>query len=226
MKTLLKCIVSTALLATLSFCDNIDGTLAVDNYNQQSNDGGFTAEYKPESNSVDVSSKGSEEPVTTTPVGAYAGSTFLEGPFVGVELGYLLSADADGRDTSGSTYGLRFGAQNLEWRTMAILQKYSNSDGANDYLKGEVDLDYFFLGTDNLVVDSYALRPYFGLNVGAMSMETEYNNVTTMTYGAQIGTTMNLTNQLDLDVSYKYNLATSDSVNSVSGITAGIHYKY
>ena len=224
MKTLLNYIAATTLMATLSFADNIDGTLAVDNYNNPSVKDGFTAEYKPPKEES-YSSK-SNDPATTTPVNATVGSTFLEGPFVGVELSTILSAEADGRDTNGLAYGLRFGAQNLEWRTMAILQKYTNSDGFNDYLKGEVDLDYFFLGSDNLVVESYAIRPYFGLNVGAISMDTENKNIKTITYGAQVGTTMNLTNQLDLDLSYKYNLATSESVDSISGISAGIHYKY
>jgi opacity protein-like surface antigen len=153
-------------------------------------------------------------------------SSFLEGPFVGIEIASILSAEADGRDSNGIAYGLRFGAQNLEWRTMAVLQKYSNSDGFNDYLKGEVNLDYFFLGADNLVVESYAIRPYFGLNLGALSMGTETKHIKTITYGAQVGAIMNLTNQIDLDLGYKYNTATSDSINGISGISAGLHYKY
>jgi len=224
MKTLLNYIAVTAILATVSFADNIDGTLAVDNYNNPAQNDGFTAEYKPPKE--DNYTNKSNEPATAMPVAATVGSTFLEGPFVGIELSSILSADADGRDSNGLAYGLRFGAQNLEWRTMAILQKYSNSDGFNDYLKGEVDLDYFFLGTDNLVVESYAIRPYFGLNIGAISMDTEYKNIKTITYGAQLGATMNLTNQIDLDLGYKYNLATSDSIDNISGISAGIHYKY
>jgi len=226
MKTLLNYLVTTALLATLSFADNIDGTLAVDNYNNQVDEmkDGFTPEYNPTQD--DVASTKSDEPAVTVPATATVGSNFLEGPFVGIEISTILSADADGRDASGLAYGLRFGAQNLEWRTMAILQKFSNGDGYNDYLKGEVDLDYFFLGADNLVVESYAIRPYFGLNLGAISMDTESENVKTVTYGAQLGATMNLTNQIDLDLSYKYNMAASDSIDSVSGISAGIHYKY
>jgi len=225
MKTLLKYAAFSVLLATLSFGDNIDGTLAVDNAGVKEQKDNFTAEYKPEAQN-NYESK-SNEPATSAPVQTgVMGSTFLEGPFVGIELSSILSADADGRDTNGMAYGLRFGAQNLEWRTMAILQKYTNSDGDNDYLKGEVDLDYFFLGTDNLMVENYAIRPYFGLNLGAISMDTENKNVKTITYGAQVGATMSLTNQLDLDLGYKYNAASSSSVNHVSGISAGLHYKY
>ena len=227
MKTLLNYIAATALLATVSFADNIDGTLAVDNYNNQANEvqEGFTTEYTPPQQE-DITTSKYDEPATTMPVNTTVGNSFLEGPFVGIELSTILSADADGRDTSGLAYGLRFGAQNLEWRTMAILQKFSNSDSYNDYLKGEVDLDYFFLGADNLVVESYAIRPYFGLNLGAISMDTETENVKSITYGAQLGATMNLSNQIDLDVGYKYNMSTSDSIDSVSGISAGIHFKY
>jgi opacity protein-like surface antigen len=223
MKTLVRCVAATAFLATLCMGDYIDGTLAVDNYNNQSQNGSFVPEYKPNN---DTATKGSDEPVTSAPVSAYTGSGFLEGPFVGIELGYILSADADGRDTSGLAYGLRFGAQNLEWRTMAVLQKYSTDDGINDYLKGELNLDYFFLGADNLVVENYAIRPYVGLNLGAISMDTQSKTENSITYGGQVGATMNLTTQIDLDVGYKYNLSTSDSINSLSGISAGLHYKY
>jgi opacity protein-like surface antigen len=225
MKTLLSTITLSMIFATISFADNIDGTLAVDNYNNQAKESvdHFKAEYTPDNSTAQKS----DEPATTVPASATAyNATFLEGPFVGIELSSILSADADGRDSNGVAYGLRFGAQNLEWRTMAVLQKYSNSDGFNDYLKGEVDLDYFFLGTDNLVVENYAIRPYFGLNLGALSMDTETKNVKTVTYGAQVGATMSLTNQIDLDLGYKYNATTSNRVDSISGISAGLHYKY
>ena len=223
MKTLVRCVAATAFLATLCMGDYIDGTLAVDNYNNQAQESGFVPEYTPEDDSA---TKGSNEPVTSAPASAYAGSSFLEGPFVGVELGYILSADADGSDTSGLSYGLRFGAQNLEWRTMAILQRYSTDDGVNDFLKGELNLDYFFLGADNLIIENYAIRPYVGLNLGAISMDTNTQTENSITYGGQVGATMNLTNQIDLDVGYKYNLSTSDSIDSISGISAGLHYKY
>jgi len=224
MKALLKGVGLTALLATLAMGDYIDGTLAVDNYNNQAQESSFVPEYTPEESGS--TTKGSEEPVTSAPISAYSGSSFSEGPFVGLEIGYVLSADADGWDTSGLSYGLRFGAQNLEWRTMAILQSYSTDNGINEYLKGELNLDYFFLGADNLIVEGYAIRPYIGLNLGAISMDTEKTTENSVTYGAQLGATMNLTNQIDLDVGYKYNSSTSDVIDSISGVSAGLHYKY
>ena len=220
----MKTVVVAALIFT-SFAlygENIDGTLAVDNYNVAS------SEPMPEetlSANIDEStSQKTQEAASAVPVST-TGYTYVEGPFVGIEINPLFGVVADGYSADGLSFGLRFGAQNLEWRTMAIIEKYNNDD-YNDYFRGLLQLDYFFLGMDNLVIDSYAIRPYFGLNVGGISIDTTEKNVKSLTYGAQVGATMNLTNQLDLDIGYRYNLATSESIDRVHGATIGLHYKY
>jgi opacity protein-like surface antigen len=110
---------------------------------------------------------------------------------------------------------------------MAILEHFSTDNGVNDYLKGTVQLDYFFMGADNLMIDTYAFRPYFGVNVGAMDIDLDSESgVKTITYGAQLGATMNLTQQIDLDLGLRYNLAGDERVDHTSNISAGIHYKY
>jgi len=216
-----------ALAICFVYAENIDGTLAVDN-NQLSNvkpSAQATLSAGMDDNNVD-NAKNSVE-ATAIPV-ATGGSSLLEGPFIGLEGNFVTSSSTmDGVDASGMSYGLRFGAQNIDWRTMAIIERFPNNDDANRYTRGLLQLDYFFLGADNLMIDTYGIRPYAGLNAGLISIDTSSNeNIKSLTYGAQLGATMNLTNNIDFDLGYRYNLSSSDSIDHTSGITAGIHYKY
>jgi len=228
MKTLLKMVALSSIVSMVLVADPIDGTLAVDNYNNSNtnNEPVLNSQQLDAMLDDDGSKNISQAETPPAPTRGYNPS-FLEGPFVGLELNGVTSIEADGVDVSGISWGLRFGAQNLEWRTMAILERFSTEDGINDYLKGTVQLDYFFLGADNLMLDSYGIRPYVGLNVGAMDIDTTSEaGHKTITYGAQIGAVMNITHQVDLDVGLRYDASTSEKVDHTSNISAGLHYKY
>jgi len=236
-----KVAVTLGLIISLSqfaVSENIDGTLAVDtNVNTLANSQNSVNNIQPnqqlsanldnnvntnyDTNAKDAVVADSVPIATTNNI-----SSYLEGPFVGVEGSAVISAEADGKDTSGMSLGLRFGAQNVEWRTMAILEKYGSSEDYNDYIRALLQIDYYFLGSDNLMLDTFAIRPYAGVNAGGLSLDTQSENVKTITYGGQVGATMNVTNNIDLDIGYRYNLATSDLVDHTSNITVGLHYKY
>jgi len=219
-------------LSMFAFADTIDGTLAVDggnaleNVQQSSNQ--LQANIDSAQNSLNGNSTKDVQAASTAPV-AYpttTGASFLEGPFVGLEGSAIFASDADGKSESGMSFGLRFGAQNMEWRTMAVLEKFGDSEDINNYVRGLVQFDYYFLGMDNLMIDTYAIRPYAGVNAGAISLDTETENVKSLTYGAQIGATMNVMQNIDLDVGYRYNLSSSDIIDHTSGLAVGLHYKY
>ncbi|NPA28468.1 MAG: outer membrane beta-barrel protein [Epsilonproteobacteria bacterium] len=219
-----KIIATAALLASMfAYSENIDGTLAVDSYNSN----GFEPDPQPQLSAGIQESEDAkgQESAYSPPVGT-SSTYFMEGPFVGIELNPTFSAEAEGLSSSGLGFGIRFGAQNVEWRTMAILEKFGSSDDYNDYLRGLLQLDYFFLGMENLMIDTYAFRPYFGLSIGGISMDTQTENVKTLTYGGQVGATMNLTTNIDLDIGYRYNLATSDEIDHIHGASIGLNYKY
>ena len=230
----MKKIATFGLIVSLSIfavAENIDGTLAVDSQNsleeiQPSAQNQLSAQINDNGSSCNVATKDTQE-VTSSPVyPTTATSSLLEGPFVGIEGSAVLASEAEGRSNSGFSLGLRFGAQNLEWRTMAILEKFGSDEDYNNYVRGLLQLDYYFLGMDSLMIDSYAIRPYAGFNAGGISLDTETQNVKAITYGAQIGATMNVTTNIDLDVGYRYNLTTSDVIDHTSGIAVGVHYKY
>ena len=230
----LAVVTSISLLFSLNLsAENIDGTLAVDANNkltsvQQSATNSVSNASATLSANLDeaVDSMKATEPATTVPVASPIGGSSMEGPFVGIEGDAVFASDAEGISASGMSFGLRFGAQNIDWRTMAVLERFSNNSEANAYTRGLLQLDYFFLGMDNLMIDTYGIRPYAGLNAGVISLDTDTKNIKSLTYGAQVGATMNLTNNIDFDLGYRYNLSSSDSIDHNSGIAVGLHYKY
>jgi len=230
----LAVVTSISLLFSLNLsAENIDGTLAVDANNQltsvqqsatsssQSAQATLSAGLDDAGDSMKVT-----EQATSVPVSTPVASSTMEGPFVGIEANGVLSSDAEGIDASGMSFGLRFGAQNIDWRTMAVLERFSNNGEANAYTRGLLQLDYYFLGMDNLMIDTYGIRPYAGLNAGVLSLDTDTKNIKSLTYGAQVGATMNITNNIDFDLAYRYNLSSSDSIDHTSGVSVGLHYKY
>jgi len=245
MKLLTKTLSVALILSSFSFAENLDGTLSVDalaKYNNTTPAQDAIKKGKRYINSAQDSLSTDDQlsaglgdngkdvtsadtlPATT---GSYASSApFLEGPFIGFEVSPFTSITADDFGDNKMSYGLRFGAQNTEWRTMAILEKMGANSKNNDYIRGLLQLDYYFFGMDNLMLDTYAVRPYVGLNGGVASVDTGSQNVKTLTYGAEAGATMNLSNQIDLDVSYRYNLHSSEYVDSIGTATVGLHYKY
>ena len=231
----LAIVTSISLLFSLNAAaENIDGTLAVDANNQLTNvqQTATNAKQRAEATlSANVDSAGENmkatEQATSVPVSTpTVGSSTMEGPFVGIEANGVLSSSAEGVDASGMSFGLRFGAQNVDWRTMAVLERFSNNGEANAYTRGLLQLDYFFLGMDNLMIDTYGIRPYAGLNAGLLSMDTTTKNVKSLTYGAQAGATMNVTSNIDLDLGYRYNLSSGETVDHTSGVSVGLHFKY
>ena len=218
------------LLSIFASAETIDGTLAVDSgssLSQAQNNPQNQLSANLDNTNQDYSAKNIEEPATTQVVTTdTTGSSLLEGPFVGIEGSAIFASEAEGKSNSGMSFGLRFGAQNIEWRTMAILEKFGSEDDYNNFVRGILQIDYYFLGMDNLMIDSYAIRPYAGVNAGALSLDTETENIKSLTYGGQVGATMSVTNNIDLDVGYRYNLSTSDKIDHTSGIAVGFHYKY
>jgi len=217
----LAALIFMAFVLVSAQAENIDGTLAVDN---TSNTAQLNSDDVLHAGIDDGSTKDAEV-ATSTPVNTYPDPS-LEGPFIGLELGGVLASEADGLSSGGISFGIRFGAQNVDWRTMAIIDHFSDDNSINSYTRGIVQLDYFFMGMQQLKLDTYGIRPYAGVNAGLISLDTTTENIKSLTYGAQLGATMAITNNIDLDVGIRYNLSSSDTIDHTSNIVAGIHYKY
>lgn len=238
----LATLLTLALAVNIANAENIDGTLAVDSKNSLTNvhksakntlSAGMNGASCPTNVASDTLSAGLDDSAsdnlknTSEPLSVPVGTqSFLEGPFVGFELNAVTASDTVDESASGMSFGIRFGAQNIDWRTMAVVESFSNGGNDNSYARGILQVDYFFLGPSQMKIDTYGIRPYAGLNAGLISLDTNDENIKSLTYGAQLGATMNLTNNIDLDLSYRYNLSSSDKIDHTSGISAGIHYRY
>lgn len=161
-------------------------------------------------------------------------------PFVGLEIGYAtvqgdvagVFSDAPLRDYKGDDveYGIRLGLQNDEWRTTLVYNYFdSTSDGhEQNYEKGLLSVDYFFFNTIN-----NPFKSYIGANVGYINYESTDNiDMNGAVYGAQVGFIYSVTDNVDLDLMYRYSLsnATQDdrdaSLDHVGSIVFGLNFEF
>jgi len=210
-------------LSVIALSENIDGTLSVDrnglsrgeSYTNERSQGSYKSTYR------------QDKEVPSEEFESVSENIMEESSFVGIEGDYVTSSKANGVDKSGVSFGLRLGAQNIDWRTMVVFQVFSNSNNINSYVRALLQVDYYFVKIDNLSMDSRAVRPYVGLNIGGMYLDVNSSaNIKTLTYGAEVGVTINITNNVDFDLAYRYNISSSKNIKHTSDITAGIHYKF
>jgi len=147
--------------------------------------------------------------------------------FVGVEVGQgYVKGDTytEARHEGDAVmYGLRIGAQSNEWRTTFVFNYFNSDSDDQNVEKGMLSLDYFFLYGSQMQME---FRPFIGMNLGYANYESTGIDSSDFIYGAQTGIVVNLTDQLDLDLSYRYSLSASDVFDSQSGIIFGVNYLY
>ena len=155
--------------------------------------------------------------------------------FIGVEVGYssvqgdrLLGGvngiSSPNYSDSNINYGIHLGAQNGDWRT-TLLYNYYNNDVSNQNLEtGLLTVDYFF--TKNKP-SSFSFRPYLGVNIGYGNYEsTNLPNGNGMLYGAEAGFVVDITDNIDVDVSYRHSFSNISIFNHTGGVVFGVNYIY
>lgn len=144
--------------------------------------------------------------------------------FIGVEVSITEVQGQQPSDKSNDTsYGLRVGAQNEQWRTMFTLNYFDSGD--QNVEKLFLSVDYFFLKTD--MYDSYALQPYLGVNLGYMNYEsTMEDDASGLLYGMQGGVVLDVTDTIGLDVGYRYSLSSADELDHTGDVVFGINYQF
>jgi opacity protein-like surface antigen len=164
----------------------------------------------------------------------------LSKPFIGLEIGYAtVQGDVGGffpgdvfRDYEGSDveFGIRIGAKKDEWRTTLSFNYFDGEEDGKEqnYEKGLASVDYFFLNSNGS-----KLQPFIGVNVGYINYESTNNiDMSGFIYGAQAGIVVSITDNIDLDLQYRYSLsnATHDdrdaSLDHIDSIVFGINYVY
>jgi opacity protein-like surface antigen len=147
--------------------------------------------------------------------------------FIGLELGY---ATVDGQVVGNSNifeqsenveYGVHIGAQNSEWRAILALNYYNDSETKQNVEKFIGMVDYFFLA------NPYdAIRPYIGMNIGAVNYESTGVEATDMIYGGQAGVVLNVGDNIEADLSYRYSISSATELNDMSSMVFGLNYIY
>ena len=142
--------------------------------------------------------------------------------FIGIEVGATtIEADhvffGDNYEGNGVEFGLRLGAQNQQWRTLIALNYYDNVDDDQEYVKGIITFDY-------LLIDNSSIQPYVGVNVGYIDYTSDVRDDAGFLYGGQVGLMYLLSENIQVDISYRYSIAETDSVNHVAGIIVGLNY--
>jgi len=153
---------------------------------------------------------------------AYADISVSE-TFIGVE---IASTEVQGEQPSmtsdGASFGVRFGAQNDEWRTIV---------GFNMYDENEYSVEKLFLSVDYLFfkynqMDEFNVQPYVGVNIGYANYEQGNIDENGLLYGAQIGIIVNIMEKFDVDLGYRYALSSADAFDHESDVLLGLHYHF
>jgi opacity protein-like surface antigen len=125
---------------------------------------------------------------------------------------------------SGVTYGLRFGAQNDKYRTMILFDYYDNVDEDQNLQMGLVTIDYYVLSQD---AASVTIKPFIGINVGYMQYESTFVEDTDFVYGGQAGLVASISENIDIDFSYRYSLTwETDTMDHFGAAMLGLNYLY
>ena len=147
--------------------------------------------------------------------------------FIGVEVGKgFVKGDTytEARHKGDAVeYGLRIGAQSNEWRTTFTFDYFNSDSDDQNVEKGMLSLDYFFLNGSDMQME---FKPFIGMNIGYANYESTGIDSSDFIYGAQTGIVVNMTDQIDLDLSYRYSLSASDVFDSDSGVFFGVNYLY
>ena len=160
--------------------------------------------------------------------GAYAENFTSGQTFIGLDLGYsqVKGYVKDGsslvyEDDSDIQYGFRIGAQNAEWRTSFVFDYYDNGDTNQNVEEYLLVIDYF------LTDETSTIRPYIGANVGYANYEADYvEDEGGVIYGGQLGFTVDLAPQVNMDLSYRYSVTDFDELDHIGGVMLGVNYKF
>jgi opacity protein-like surface antigen len=125
---------------------------------------------------------------------------------------------------SDVTYGLRFGAQNDKYRTMILFDYYDNTDEDQNLQMGLVTIDYYVMSQD---AASFTIKPFIGINVGYMRYESTLVDDSDFVYGGQAGLVASISENIDIDLSYRYSLTwETEAMDHFGAAMLGLNYLY
>ena len=140
-------------------------------------------------------------------------------PFIGLGIS-AQTIDINTQNNKENTISLRYGKQTLDWRTY-FTYEFKNTN----YQSLSVEIDKILL--DELF-GTPKLRPYIGLSGGILKYKDDsLEDTDGFYYGGNSGFIIYLTDTIDLDLSYHYNVVQEiKTLDSIQGATFSLHYFY
>jgi len=159
---------------------------------------------------------------------SHAVDDFSSERLLGIEVGYTTvnSTNEIGLNTSNNDVevGFRMGAQNEEWRT-TVRASFMKAQG-RDYQKVMLDFDRF-VWASLYKTDSIVFKPYLGAHVGWLRYRDDVSlSDNGLAYGGQMGLALNVLNQVDFDLGYRYTVTDIDSVDDIGSFVFSVNYLY
>jgi opacity protein-like surface antigen len=158
---------------------------------------------------------------------SYSVDDFSSERLLGIEVGYttINSTNEIGLNQSDSNaeFGFRLGAQNEEWRT--TIHASFMKVGSRNYQKVMLDFDRF-VWASLYKTDSVVFKPYLGAHVGWLRYTDVSLSDNGLAYGGQMGLALNVLNQVDFDLGYRYTVADIESVDDIGSLVFSVNYLY
>ena len=143
-----------------------------------------------------------------------------EFPFLGITVS-TQSISIEGKENPSETsFGLQYGKQTVDWRTMFAL-----NFAGNGYKSLDIEIDKILL--DN-VFGMAEFRPYLGLTAGILQYDDDtLDEESGYYYGANLGMLVYATDNIDADISYHYyKVGDLEKVDTLKGASLSLHYFY
>lgn len=143
-------------------------------------------------------------------------------PFIGVTASSQTINLNDADKSTEPGFGIRYGQQSLDWRTIFSLEYNQNS-----YSSFSVEIDKILLDD---MFGTPKLRPYLGATAGYLKFDedelsTTYEETDGFYFGGNFGFIIYATDDIDVDLGYHYyEVENLDFLDDLHGATLSVHY--
>ena len=143
-----------------------------------------------------------------------------EYPFIGVTVSTQSTNIKDADNKRDTTFGIRYGKQTLDWRTMFTYEYKKNG-----FQAASIEIDKILLDE---ILGMPEFRPYVGASLGALFYDDNLLSDTNgIYYGANLGLLVYVTDNVDADFSYHYHFVDKlENIDKIKGGTFSLHYFY